>query len=278
MPEVVCDASPIQYLHQTGLLDLLHLRYGAITIPTAVAAELREGTLRGIDLPAFEALDWIRIRQPAGRLLLPIGADLGAGEREVLALGTETSDSLLILDDALARQHTRMLKPEPDRNAGCTPQGEGGGPSPRRSTHTRSPRVPAVPNGSRDSPSGAEAGWRGLASAARLPSARAFRRRVEDSRGPEGRRPPRRHRQGALECTSEADQARPIPRAARRSHCRAGLPAQFPRCRSSKWLRRWSRRSDLNRGPADYESAALPLSYAGRVAGCAGTAPRRTGS
>jgi hypothetical protein len=25
----------------------------------------------------------------------------------------------------------------------------------------------------------------------------------------------------------------------------------------------WSRRSDLNRGPADYESAALPLSYAG---------------
>jgi hypothetical protein len=26
---------------------------------------------------------------------------------------------------------------------------------------------------------------------------------------------------------------------------------------------RWSRRSDLNRGPADYESAALPLSYAG---------------
>ena len=109
MPDVVCDVSPIQYLHQTGLLDLLHLRYGAITIPTAVAAELREGTLRGIDLPAFEALDWIRIRQPAGRLLLPIVADLGAGEREVLALGTETSDSLVILDDALARQYARML-------------------------------------------------------------------------------------------------------------------------------------------------------------------------
>ena len=25
----------------------------------------------------------------------------------------------------------------------------------------------------------------------------------------------------------------------------------------------WSRRSDLNRRPADYESAALPLSYVG---------------
>ena len=109
MPEVVCDVSPIQYLHQAGLLDLLRLRYGAITIPTAVAAELREGTLRGVDLPAFDALDWIRIRQPAGRLLLPIVADLGAGEREVLALGTETPDSLVILDDALARQYARML-------------------------------------------------------------------------------------------------------------------------------------------------------------------------
>jgi predicted nucleic acid-binding protein len=109
VPEVVCDVSPVQYLHQAGLLDLLRLRYGAITIPTAVAAELREGTLRGVDLPAFDALDWIRIRQPAGRLLLPIVADLGAGEREVLALGTETPDSLVILDDALARQYARML-------------------------------------------------------------------------------------------------------------------------------------------------------------------------
>src|SRR5688572_26729147 len=27
----------------------------------------------------------------------------------------------------------------------------------------------------------------------------------------------------------------------------------------------WSRRSGLNRGPADYESAALPLSYAGET-------------
>jgi hypothetical protein len=28
-------------------------------------------------------------------------------------------------------------------------------------------------------------------------------------------------------------------------------------------LENWSRCSDLNRGPADYESAALPLSYTG---------------
>jgi predicted nucleic acid-binding protein len=110
VPEVICDVSPIQYLYQAGLLEPLRLLYGAITIPTAVAAELREGAVRGVDLPAFEALDWIKIRQPAGRLLLPIVADLGAGEREVLALGTETLDSLVVLDDALARQYARMLK------------------------------------------------------------------------------------------------------------------------------------------------------------------------
>jgi hypothetical protein len=29
---------------------------------------------------------------------------------------------------------------------------------------------------------------------------------------------------------------------------------------------KWSRRSELNRRPTDYESVALPLSYAGRLA------------
>jgi predicted nucleic acid-binding protein len=93
VPEVICDVSPIQYLHQAGLLDLLRLRYGVITIPTAVAAELHEGAVRGVDLPLLESFDWIQIRQPTGRLLLPIITDLGAGEREVLALAAETPNS-----------------------------------------------------------------------------------------------------------------------------------------------------------------------------------------
>lgn len=109
MPEVICDASPIQYLHQAGLLDILRLRYGVITIPKAVVSELHEGILRGVDLPEPAALEWIRIRQPESRLLAAIVADLGAGEREVLALGTEKQDSLVVLDDALARRHARLL-------------------------------------------------------------------------------------------------------------------------------------------------------------------------
>jgi predicted nucleic acid-binding protein len=51
----------------------------------------------------------MRIRQPVGQLLLPIVADLGAGEREVLALGTEKPESLVVLDDGLARRYARLL-------------------------------------------------------------------------------------------------------------------------------------------------------------------------
>lgn len=109
MPEVVCDVSPLQYLHQAGLLHLLRLRYGTITIPPAVAKELRTGILRGVDLPAIEGLDWLRVRQPRDRAILPLVTDLGSGEREVLALGVETPDSLVILDDGLARRYARLL-------------------------------------------------------------------------------------------------------------------------------------------------------------------------
>jgi hypothetical protein len=86
VPEVICDVSPIQYLHQPGLLDLLRLQYGAITVPTAVADELRAGTASGVDLPTVESLDWVTIRQPTGRVLLPIVTDLGAGEHKTLYL------------------------------------------------------------------------------------------------------------------------------------------------------------------------------------------------
>jgi hypothetical protein len=140
VPEVICDVSPIQYLHQVGLLELLRLRYGGITMPPAVAAELREGTSRRVDLPAFEALDWVKIRHPAGRLLLPIVADLGAGEREVLALGTETPDSLVILDDALARRRR-----SPPRSAPLRGKPPPKSLRPMRRTRSASPQAGTAP-------------------------------------------------------------------------------------------------------------------------------------
>lgn len=109
MPDVVCDASPLQYLHQLGLLDLLRAQYGAVTVPLAVVSELRAGAARGIDLPALESLDWVICRRVAGGPLLPLVTDLGAGEREVLALAVESPGSLVVLDDAVARRYARLL-------------------------------------------------------------------------------------------------------------------------------------------------------------------------
>ena len=40
---------------------------------------------------------------------------------------------------------------------------------------------------------------------------------------------------------------------------------------------RWSRRSDLNRQPTDYESVALPLSYAGPTCAVIHSLPRGIG-
>ncbi|MBO0798115.1 MAG: DUF3368 domain-containing protein [Blastocatellia bacterium] len=110
MPEVIADTSPIQYLYQIELLDVLNVLYGQITIPEAVASELKVGRDGGISLPDVTSIDWMTIKRPLGHALLPIVPDLGPGEREAIALAIETNDSLLILDDALARRHAQLLK------------------------------------------------------------------------------------------------------------------------------------------------------------------------
>jgi hypothetical protein len=49
--EVISNTSPLQYLHQVGLLDLLPALYTRVTVMEAVAAELEDGRAAGIDLP-----------------------------------------------------------------------------------------------------------------------------------------------------------------------------------------------------------------------------------
>ena len=43
MPNVISDTSPIQYLYQLNLLDLLPTLYGEIIIPQAVESEIATG-------------------------------------------------------------------------------------------------------------------------------------------------------------------------------------------------------------------------------------------
>ena len=110
MVDVICDTSPIQYLHQIQQLHILPALAGKIIVPPAVVNEINVGRLAAVDLPELSRLDWVFVQSPAGQSALPLISDLGAGESEVLMLALETPGSTVILDDMLARQMAESLE------------------------------------------------------------------------------------------------------------------------------------------------------------------------
>ena len=60
MPDtVICDTSPLFYLHRAGCLELLEKLYHVITVPQAVADELKEGRMQGMDVPDVRKFGWM---------------------------------------------------------------------------------------------------------------------------------------------------------------------------------------------------------------------------
>ncbi|MEX0803857.1 MAG: DUF3368 domain-containing protein [Candidatus Binatia bacterium] len=110
MPEIICNTSPLQYLHQLNVLHVLRELVQTITVPPAVQQELETGHRLGLDLPDLQTFDWVIMRPPSSSIVLSLVTDLGSGEREVLALALETPDSVCILDDSLARQVAKTLQ------------------------------------------------------------------------------------------------------------------------------------------------------------------------
>lgn len=105
MPEVVCNTSPVQYLHLLGKLEVLRRLYGRVLLPPAVVAELDAGRALGVALPDVCSLPWLEIRPlPVNILYLP--GDLDRGEWEVLNL-THQLSALAIVDDGRARAHAQ---------------------------------------------------------------------------------------------------------------------------------------------------------------------------
>jgi len=107
--DIICNTSPIQYLHQLGLLDILRVLAKRVIVPPAVADELNEGRALGISLPDVGALDWIHLRRPISELAVPLVTDLGPGETEVLMLALELREAVVVLDDALGRRVAETL-------------------------------------------------------------------------------------------------------------------------------------------------------------------------
>ncbi len=109
MPDVICDTSPIQYLYQLELLDVLQALATNVIVPPAVVEELAQGRDLGVPLPDLTTLDWVTVRQPSSQLAVALVTELGPGETEVLMLGLELREAVVVLDDALARRMAEAL-------------------------------------------------------------------------------------------------------------------------------------------------------------------------
>ena len=109
MPDLVCDTSPIQYLHQVGLLYILPELGKDIFIPPAVIQELAVGLDHGVDLPDLKQTEWIQIMRPQGVKSTRLLSDMGPGEAEVMLLVLENDGLVAVLDDALARNRASIL-------------------------------------------------------------------------------------------------------------------------------------------------------------------------
>ncbi len=112
MPEdetrmVICNTSPMFYLHRIGHITCLPALYGRIILPESVCAELAVGRAEGYDAPDPAMLEWIDRRHTRVPELLHLITDFGSGEAEVIALGLELPESLLVLNDGLARRIAR---------------------------------------------------------------------------------------------------------------------------------------------------------------------------
>lgn len=110
MPDVICNTSPLQYLHQLGCLEILPSLAGTVVVPDAVRMELQIGMAQGVDLPDLASAEWVVFKRPTSAPALPLAASLGPGESSVLALALETAHPLVILDDALGRRTAQLLQ------------------------------------------------------------------------------------------------------------------------------------------------------------------------
>jgi len=104
MPNAISNTSPLLYLHRIKALKLLPDLFGEVWIPGAVVFELQEGRLKGYDVPNPADYGWIKVVEPR---IIPsewFAVDLGAGEIAAMSLAMDYPETIILLDDALARR------------------------------------------------------------------------------------------------------------------------------------------------------------------------------
>ncbi len=103
------NASPIIFLAQAGLLDMLRLVATEIRLTASVEQEIRKKLASDLAVKAVSDTRWFtRVLDP---VIPPVIADwgLGAGESSVLAACLSNSKATAILDDLAARRCANTL-------------------------------------------------------------------------------------------------------------------------------------------------------------------------
>ncbi|NEO51679.1 MAG: DUF3368 domain-containing protein [Okeania sp. SIO3B5] len=109
MPAAISNTSPLLYLHRISSIDWLRTLFDSISVPQAVVIELTEGKRRGYDVPDLAIYPWLQVVEPVTIPPEIANLDLGNGESAVLALAISNTQSLLLLDDGLARWAAQNL-------------------------------------------------------------------------------------------------------------------------------------------------------------------------
>jgi predicted nucleic acid-binding protein len=105
MPDqAVVNASPLIFLSQAGLLDLLRQAASEIVVPHAVAAEIRKRDARDLTVQALDRTAWLKVIETPPVPSLIQAWDLGPGESSVLAFAHAYPGTVTILDDLAARR------------------------------------------------------------------------------------------------------------------------------------------------------------------------------
>ena len=104
MPDAVSNTSPLLYLHRIGLLHWLPILFATVKIPQAVLDEFEIGRNAGHDVPDLTRYDWPTIANPTKIPTEWQTLELGPGELAAMALAQENPNSIVLLDDLLARR------------------------------------------------------------------------------------------------------------------------------------------------------------------------------
>jgi hypothetical protein len=108
MPLVVSNSSPIIHLAKIGKLDLLSMYYGQLLVPQAVWQECTTASTGRDEIEHIRCASWINTVKIHDRIVTLLRHDIDQGEAEAIALAIERKASLLLLDDAEAREKARL--------------------------------------------------------------------------------------------------------------------------------------------------------------------------